>query len=54
MWCGGTDILCSLSLIGLLPKNKQKYGMMTTIIVTMMRLLNGAMVIKNERPKKPQ
>ena len=42
----------SIFLIGLLPKNKYNYGMMTIIIETMIDLLNGIMVIKNARSKK--
>ena len=42
-----------MSLIGLWHNNNWKYGTMI-IIAMMVNLLNGTMVIKNEKPKKPQ
>ena len=52
MWCGGIHIPCSLFLIGLLPRNKEMYSIMTMSIAMMMNLLNGIMVIRNARSKK--
>ena len=49
---GETRILCSLFLIGLLPNDKQMYGLVMIIGVMMMRLLNGTMVTKNGRHRK--
>ena len=47
-----TLLLCSLLLIGLLLNNNKMHGLMTTIGITMMILLSGTKVIKNEKLKK--
>ena len=44
--------LSSLPLIGLLGKGKLNYGMMSIIIVTMMRLLSGMKTIKSARHRR--
>ena len=48
------DVVHSLSLIGLLLRNNQKYGMMTMIIALMMRFLSCIKGMKNGRLEKPQ
>ena len=46
--------LSSLPLIGLLCKGKLNYGMMSIIIVTMMRLLSGRIGVRQKTRKKRQ